>query len=90
MPNIKELEKILYDVQIGGQSKPKDCISRDRVAIIIPYRNRSDHLRSFLFHLHTLLPRQQIGNIVLVKLLNIILYKKIISSLLLTQRHFRL
>ena len=73
VPNIQDLEKMLYDVRIGGQSKPKDCISRDRVAIIVPYRNRSDHLRSFLFHLHTLLPRQQIGNLVLVKLLRIIL-----------------
>ena len=73
MPNEQELEKMLYDVRIGGHSKPKHCISRDRVAIIVPYRNRSDHLRSFLFHLHTLLPRQQIGNLVLVKLLLIFL-----------------
>ena len=64
--NISEmpkLEKMFRDVTLGGRYSPQNCTSRDRVAVIVPYRNRSDHLRSFLFHMHNLLPRQQIGKV---------------------------
>ena len=50
----------------GGHDKPQNCFSRHRVAIIVPYRNRPEHLRAFLFHMHTLLPRQQIGCYILI------------------------
>lgn len=44
----------------GGRHKPPDCISRHRVAIIIPYRDREEHLRMFLQNIHPMLIRQQI------------------------------
>ncbi|KAG0433018.1 hypothetical protein HPB47_020293 [Ixodes persulcatus] len=44
----------------GGRFKPKECLARHRVAILIPYRNREEHLRVFLYNMHQLLPRQQI------------------------------
>ncbi|CAG0914612.1 unnamed protein product [Notodromas monacha] len=48
------------EVEPGGRYKPKNCISRNRVAIIVPYRDREAHLRVFLRHLHPMLRRQQL------------------------------
>ena len=58
---MSELEKYTPEMGLGGRHEPNQCASRYRVAIIVPFRDREDHLRIFLFHLHNLLPRQQIG-----------------------------
>ena len=63
VPEMSELEKLFPEVELGGRYRPPHCTSRHRVAIIVPFRDREDHLRTFLFNLHTLLPRQQLGNI---------------------------
>ncbi|BES92782.1 Galactosyl_T_2 [Nesidiocoris tenuis] len=42
----------------GGQWRPIDCKARDRVAIIIPYRDRTEHLSKFLANMHPFLQRQ--------------------------------
>ena len=47
-------------VQAGGHWHPLNCTARQRLALIIPYRNRSDHLKSLLYRLHPLLQRQHI------------------------------
>lgn len=47
-------------LKMGGEYKPKDCQSRSKVAIIVPYRNRSEHLTVFLRYMHPLLQRQQL------------------------------
>ena len=39
---------------------PRHCIARERVALIVPFRDREQHLRIFLNVLHPLLQRQQI------------------------------
>lgn len=44
----------------GGWYKPKECNPKDRVAIVIPYRDRENHLTIFLKNLHPLLMKQQI------------------------------
>lgn len=44
----------------GGAWRPKDCIARHKVAIIIPYRDRKEHLTVLLSHLHPMLQRQQL------------------------------
>lgn len=44
----------------GGWHRPAECVARDRVAIVIPYRERPDHLPVFLANLHPLLQKQQI------------------------------
>lgn len=59
-PEMSVLETRLKDVNQGGRGNPKDCASRHRVAIIIPYRNRYEHLVTFLYNLHPVLLRQQI------------------------------
>lgn len=44
----------------GGWYKPHECNSRDRVAIVIPYRDRAEHLPVFLKNIHALLIKQQV------------------------------
>lgn len=55
-------EEILMnnDIQAGGVWEPSDCNSRYHVALIIPYRNRSQHLQQFLTYMHPFLVRQQL------------------------------
>lgn len=44
----------------GGHGKPPDCLARHKVAIIIPYRDRMEHLRYFVEYMHPILSRQQV------------------------------
>ncbi len=48
------------DIEIGGSYHPKTCLARHKVAIIVPYRDRWDILKHFLFHTHQILQRQQL------------------------------
>ncbi|XP_061661938.1 beta-1,4-galactosyltransferase 1-like [Syngnathoides biaculeatus] len=45
---------------MGGQYKPPNCIAKHKVAIIIPFRNRDEHLKQWLYYLHPILMRQQL------------------------------
>ena len=47
-------------VRFGGRYQPKTCLARHKVAIIVPYRDRYDILKHFLFHTHSFLQRQQL------------------------------
>ncbi|XP_016353900.1 beta-1,4-galactosyltransferase 1-like [Sinocyclocheilus anshuiensis] len=47
-------------LQPGGRFKPTDCIAQQKVAIIIPFRNRDEHLKYWLYYLHPILQRQQL------------------------------
>ncbi|TRY91137.1 hypothetical protein DNTS_020424 [Danionella cerebrum] len=44
----------------GGRYKPPECIALQKVALIIPFRKRDEHLRYFLYYLHPILQRQQL------------------------------
>lgn len=57
---IKKLEKLLYNLMPGGRYKPSDCISKNKVAIVIPFRDRQKHLKIFLLNMHPILQRQQL------------------------------
>ena len=48
------------EVESGGSWRPRDCKSRQMVAILVPYRDRLDDLRLFLPNLHGFLKRQLI------------------------------
>ena len=61
VPAMPELDKLFPELEMGGRFQPHNCVSRHRVAIIVPFRDREDHLRTFLYNIHTLLPRQQLG-----------------------------
>ncbi|KAI8520561.1 lactose synthase [Branchiostoma belcheri] len=48
------------EVRPGGRWNPPYCKSRHKVAVIVPYRDREQHLRIFLKHMHPVLKRQQL------------------------------
>lgn len=58
---LENVEKRFADkITLGGRFKPSDCRARDRVAIVIPYRDRKQHVPIILKNLHSFLMRQQI------------------------------
>ncbi|CAF0931090.1 unnamed protein product [Rotaria sordida] len=70
-PNVSlyEIETNYTNVRSGGQWSPSHCIARHRdifdrkknsVAIIIPYRDRFEHLVTLLYYLHPILQRQEL------------------------------
>ena len=50
----------------GGCWEPTDCIPRVKTAIIVPYKDREEHLKRLLYYLHPFLQRQQIGYCIFV------------------------
>jgi len=50
----------MYSDVNGGRFYPEHCIPRQRVAIIVPFRNRNDQLKTFLLNIHPFLKRQLI------------------------------
>jgi beta-1,4-galactosyltransferase 1 len=56
----ENIEKMFPHLEIGGRYRPKDCVSRHKVAIIIPYRDRKEHLKILLRNIHPMLERQQL------------------------------
>jgi len=53
-------------LRLGGSWRPDNCTARHKVAIVVPYRDRGEHLRILLAHLHPVLQRQQLDYIVIV------------------------
>lgn len=51
-------QPVVAGVEPGGIWHPPDCVARQRVAVIIPYRDRAEHLAVLLIVLHTMLQRQ--------------------------------
>ncbi|XP_067824577.1 beta-1,4-galactosyltransferase 2-like isoform X2 [Heptranchias perlo] len=56
---LEEIAKLNPYVEFGGHHKPSDCVPWQRIAVIIPFRNRDHHLRHWLYYLHPILRRQQ-------------------------------
>ncbi|XP_053324069.1 beta-1,4-galactosyltransferase 1-like [Spea bombifrons] len=56
------IDKIILEnlnITFGGHSKPKNCTALQKIAIIIPFRNRELHLTYWLFYMHPFLQKQQ-------------------------------
>jgi hypothetical protein len=49
-----------YGVDPGGQWSPSDCVARQRLAVIVPFRDREAHLQLFLRVMHPMLQRQMV------------------------------
>lgn len=60
VPSISDLEQQFYWLKAGGRYAPPNCQARNRVAIVVPYRARAEHLLLFLQHMHRFLRKQQI------------------------------
>ncbi|XP_077312610.1 beta-1,4-galactosyltransferase 3-like [Lithobates pipiens] len=64
LPETLTLEDVVHKnphVTKGGRYKPPDCETNHRTAVIIPHRNREQHLKYLLYHLHPFLQRQQLN-----------------------------
>lgn len=59
--SLEDTEKKLEPkLMAGGRYKPTECKAHDRVAIIVPFRDRAKHLPILLKNLHPFLMKQQI------------------------------
>ena len=60
VPSDAELKTLAQQssVEPGGHWAPGHCVAHNHVAIIVPYKHRSEHLKVFLAHIHPLLQRQ--------------------------------
>jgi len=59
-PQFGELELLHSELSPGGSWTPVSCVPRQRVAVIIPFRDRQLHLRTLLAILHPMLQRQML------------------------------
>ncbi|XP_039260974.2 uncharacterized protein LOC120337292 isoform X2 [Styela clava] len=60
-PSMEEVAKhVGPGLSIGGCYSPKECIALQKVAVIIPFKDRDAHLKTLLYHLHPMLMRQHI------------------------------
>ena len=48
------------DVLSGGHWSPPDCLPRQKIALIIPFRDRNTHLPTFLRHMVSIFKRQKL------------------------------
>ncbi|XP_026880324.2 beta-1,4-galactosyltransferase 5 [Electrophorus electricus] len=62
--SMEDVERTLLQTDpsllIGGHWKPQDCVPRWKVAILVPFRNRYEHLPILLHHLIPALQRQRL------------------------------
>ncbi|XP_056425801.1 beta-1,4-galactosyltransferase 1 [Hyla sarda] len=58
--DLEEVRRTNPNVMEGGRYKPKNCKALQKVAFIIPFRNRDEHLKYWLHYLHPILQRQQL------------------------------
>uniref|UniRef100_A0A915PAK4 Beta-1,4-N-acetylgalactosaminyltransferase n=1 Tax=Meloidogyne floridensis TaxID=298350 RepID=A0A915PAK4_9BILA len=63
---LEEIEEEYKYLWPGGHWRPKECKSRQKVAIVVPYRNREPHLRTFLHNIHRFLQKQQLDYAIFV------------------------
>ncbi|XP_069507366.1 beta-1,4-galactosyltransferase 5 isoform X2 [Ambystoma mexicanum] len=59
---MEDIHQLFYkdSIKLGGHWKPSDCIPRWKVAILIPFRNRHEHLPVLFKHLIPMLQRQRL------------------------------
>ena len=62
LPSWREINALSNSLGIvDGCFQPSDCTPVEKVAIIIPYKDREDHLLKWLWHMHQMLVRQRNG-----------------------------
>ena len=58
--NLDTLHKLHPLVQPGGRYEPPQCVALWKVAVIVPFRDRDEHLRIFLANMLPFLQHQNI------------------------------
>ncbi|XP_045036577.1 beta-1,4-galactosyltransferase 2 isoform X1 [Daphnia magna] len=66
LPGLLENNTEQSNLKIGGTYEPTNCQPREKVALIVPYRRRKEHLKIFLRYMHPFLQRQQLAYAVFV------------------------
>lgn len=69
IPTWEEIDDHLKSYEFkkeGGCWSPPDCNPSQKVAIIIPFKNRDEHLRALLYRLHPMLHRQKTAYCIIV------------------------
>ncbi|KAF2904660.1 hypothetical protein ILUMI_01515 [Ignelater luminosus] len=66
IPTVSDLENRFTWLKPGGHWYPETCKAIKKVAIIVPYRYRGEHLLLFLQHMHPLLKKQQLDYTIFV------------------------
>lgn len=64
--SIDKLESLHPELEPGGHYSPPNCEAIQKVAVIIPYRNREKHLLKFLHNIHPFLQKQQAEYVIYV------------------------
>ncbi|WKY12170.1 hypothetical protein Q1695_003614 [Nippostrongylus brasiliensis] len=64
-PSIAEMEQKFDKLKPGGHNIPQGCRA-DRMAIIVPFRDRDEHLRIMLNNLHPFLMKQKLDYAIIV------------------------
>lgn len=59
-PQTMEAVEKKYETMRDGKYKPKNCTARQKVAILIPFRDREIHLGIFFNHMHAFLIKQHL------------------------------
>ncbi len=49
------------NIQFGGSWTPSNCTTRNYIAVLVPYRNRLEHLKAFLLNMHPLFAKHKIA-----------------------------
>ncbi|XP_065222715.1 beta-1,4-galactosyltransferase 4-like isoform X3 [Planococcus citri] len=57
----EDVLQLVNPLLLGGGWQPVNCLAKDLVGIIIPYRDRKSHLLQLLYYLHPMLKRQQLN-----------------------------
>ncbi|XP_063048872.1 beta-1,4-galactosyltransferase 1-like isoform X2 [Engraulis encrasicolus] len=57
---LKTVRKQNPKLRAGGRWKPPNCNAIQKVAIVIPFRHREQHLKFWLYYVHPFLQRQQL------------------------------
>ena len=62
--DVKEIDYSSLDTDmsqiVAGSWKPRNCVARQRIAVVIPARNRDEHLQTLTQHLHPFLQSQHL------------------------------
>jgi hypothetical protein len=66
VPTWAEVNAALPLAMSSGTYRPEACRARQKVAVVVPYREREASLKVLLRHLHSLLRRQQAHYVIYV------------------------
>ncbi|CEF66382.1 Beta-1,4-galactosyltransferase family and Galactosyltransferase, C-terminal domain and Galactosyltransferase, N-terminal domain-containing protein [Strongyloides ratti] len=76
-PTFEYLNALYPNIQPGGHFYPNHCNAEQKVAILVPYRNRQSHLRIFLHNIHKTLQKQHIDYaIILIEPINNVTFNR--------------